>query len=197
MRLTEQVIAKAFSDAGSDKQSSHNYAEAYADILQDRDTIENILEVGIANGTDGLTSLTAWTELYPDAQVYGADIVREKMVTDQKNIKTFVCDQSNDAALIYLGERLPLLDVIIDDGSHMFDHARLTFEILWPKLKSDGVFIIEDISKPGCAYGEVLQTIDEWLEYFEAHGFKVKVYDTRPGVADDSVVIRIEKKDNK
>jgi hypothetical protein len=198
MRLTEEAIAKAFNEAGSDKQRGHNYAEAYAEIFQDRDEVDNILEVGIANGIDGMTSLTAWNILYPGAMVYGADIVPEKMVVDQKNVKTFICDQSNKAALEFLSNRIPAkLDVLIDDGSHMFEHARLTFEVLWPKVKEDGVFIIEDVSKPGCYYGQFQQTVENWVEYLDANGFQYKVYDTKPGVEDDSIVIRIEKKDNR
>ena len=36
------------------------------------------------------------------------------------------------------------IDVVIDDGSHMASHQRASFDFLFPRLSSNGVYICED-----------------------------------------------------
>ena len=36
------------------------------------------------------------------------------------------------------------LDIIIDDGSHINEHVIRTFQYLFPKLKSGGIYVVED-----------------------------------------------------
>ena len=44
-------------------------------------------------------------------------------------------------------ERIPRLDVVVDDASHLNWHQRLAFEALYPCLNPEGgVYIVEDIS---------------------------------------------------
>ena len=38
-----------------------------------------------------------------------------------------------------------VLDIIIDDGSHLNEHIIETFKILFPKLKDGGIYVVEDI----------------------------------------------------
>jgi demethylmacrocin O-methyltransferase len=35
-------------------------------------------------------------------------------------------------------------DLIVDDGSHINEHVIKTFEILFPKLKKGGIYVVED-----------------------------------------------------
>ena len=35
--------------------------------------------------------------------------------------------------------------IIIDDGSHRLPHQSLTFNVLWPRVKPGGLYIVEDI----------------------------------------------------
>jgi hypothetical protein len=36
------------------------------------------------------------------------------------------------------------VDLVIDDGSHELDRTRVTFETLWPRVRSGGIYVIED-----------------------------------------------------
>ncbi len=36
-------------------------------------------------------------------------------------------------------------DIILDDGSHVSDHQKISFETLWPLLKVGGLYVIEDL----------------------------------------------------
>ncbi len=65
---------------------------------------------------------------------------------NEGRIKSWVCDQSNPRALFDLMGKVPeMLDVIIDDGSHVTEHQILTAKTLFPYLKRGGVYIIEDV----------------------------------------------------
>ena len=55
-------------------------------------------------------------------------------------------DQSNITFLrTFLEDSGGRFDIIIDDGSHVPDHQRLTFETLWPSVVPGGLFTIEDV----------------------------------------------------
>ena len=41
-------------------------------------------------------------------------------------------------------EEIGEIDVIIDDGSHINEHVIETFNLLFPKLKDGGIYVIED-----------------------------------------------------
>ena len=42
-------------------------------------------------------------------------------------------------------EEIGPVDVIIDDGGHTMNQQKTSFKVLFPYLKSDGVYIIEDL----------------------------------------------------
>lgn len=112
--------------------------EKYFNALKDLPI--NILEIGISTGN----SLNLWTEFFPNANVYGIDIVDCKHMTRGK-IKTFQCDQSNREEMKKIMEQLPLMDIIIDDGSHVISHQQITIATLFPFVKSKGMYWIEDL----------------------------------------------------
>jgi hypothetical protein len=67
-----------------------------------------------------------------------------------KNVRPFFqVDQADTQKLdeIYAAElgETPL-DLVIDDASHMLEHTRISFNNLFPKLRSGGLYIIEDWS---------------------------------------------------
>jgi hypothetical protein len=115
-----------------------------------------VLEIGIGakelmpqcpHYTTG-ASLFMWRDFFPNAQVYGADILPELMVKDER-IETFVCDQSNRESLEDLIKKTGTdIDLFIDDGSHKLNHQVITCLTLMPLLKKDVIYIIEDIISP-------------------------------------------------
>ena len=36
------------------------------------------------------------------------------------------------------------IDLVIDDASHLLEPTRASFEVLFPRLRTDGLFVIED-----------------------------------------------------
>jgi uncharacterized protein YaeQ len=191
--MNKKLLELLFSKHGSDKADPHAYHETYGDILPK--TLDNLLEVGISNTDANHSSLHAWSELYPDAKIWGADIVIEKLI-NHGNISSYYLDQSSVESLNNFKSFLKnKFDVIIDDGSHYFEHAKLTLELLLENLKDDGVYCIEDIAKEYLWYCN--QTVKQWEDYLNTRkDITYEVYDSRPdlGNADDSIVICIRKK---
>jgi spermidine synthase len=127
----------------SDKSSRfHNYAVKYDKILAPyRETFTSILEIGVAQGQ----SIKMWTDYFPNAKIHGADIDPKSKLSEEysNRIKFHLTDQRDRAQLKNLEQYSPF-DLIIDDGNHWWMEQILTFETLFPYLKSGGIFIVED-----------------------------------------------------
>ena len=120
----------------------HFYADFYEESLKNV-KIENLLEIGIEYGG----SLRAWSALFPNSNIFGADI-NQKYLFEESNIKTFYTNQLDKDELNNLYNKIKdkTFDVIIDDGLHTYEANINTFEILYPLLdKQNGIYFIEDI----------------------------------------------------
>ena len=96
-------------------------------------------------GTPG-ASLRAWRELFPRAEVYGADIDRD-VLFEEDRIKTFYCDQL-DSAAVHLWAQPALkaaMDIIIDDGLHTLEANVSFLDESLQHLRPGGFYVIEDI----------------------------------------------------
>jgi hypothetical protein len=130
----------------TDKSSNfHNYSEKYEQYFSKlKNEKIKILEIGIQNGY----SLKTWCEYFPNAEVYGVDIVNCSHL-DNDRIKTFICNQTDLDMLNTINENYGPFDIIIDDGSHVSNHMVTTFNHLFPLLKPNGLYIVEDLH---CCY---------------------------------------------
>jgi hypothetical protein len=123
----------------------HGYTPFYNNLFKDkRDDYENILEIGIFEGG----SHRMWHDYFSKAIIYGIDITldycKEEYVNSER-IKLFVGKQENKEFLDNTFKDIDF-DLIVDDGSHFGKHQQLSFLYLWPKLKSGGYYIIEDLA---------------------------------------------------
>jgi 23S rRNA U2552 (ribose-2'-O)-methylase RlmE/FtsJ len=143
------MLDKLFKKYNCDKSTlQHNYVKEYeAHLLSLREKEINILEIGIWKGT----SLEAFHDYLPNAQIYGVDIftrVSEKDVpvlkrdrvhwmkadSTQENLTKKIIQHFGDIKF----------DVIIDDGLHTPEANLKTFNNFFPLLKEDGVYYVED-----------------------------------------------------
>lgn len=119
---------------------SHDFLLDYEAALHDKD-IKTIVEIGIDQGS----SLRMWAEFFPDADVWGLDIDKGRLINEGR-IRSRLCDQSNPHQLrTIVGECGSPPDLIIDDGSHMWSHQISSYEALYPLLARGGVYIVEDL----------------------------------------------------
>ena len=82
-----------------------------------------------------------WDDFFthPDAQIYGADIVKKGGIDENRIIQA---DQGNYNDLLKLQQKGPW-NVVVDDGSHLPEHQLLTFRRLFPSITPGGLYIIE------------------------------------------------------
>ncbi len=158
MKKTDQLSKLAFKYL-SDKcpQIKHPFTPFYFDLLKDRrKTIKKVLEIGI--GALELTlkwrpyrngaSLLMWRDFFPNAEVYGADILPSALYNSER-IKSFLCDQSSKEDLISLIKNIDSdIDLVIDDGSHKTKDQIFTCKTLLPIINKDVIYIIEDVREP-------------------------------------------------
>lgn len=132
---------------GSDKWGGHWYAQHYQQHFQHlRRKKLTLLEIGIGGYADpkaGGNSLRMWKQYFPNARIVGIDI-HDKSFHDENRIKIFQGDQTDEAFLRRVIHEIGRPDIIIDDGSHINSHIIRTFEILFPLLADQGIYVVED-----------------------------------------------------
>ena len=106
-----------------------------------RDIIKTVLEIGVHAGG----SLRMWEEYFPKAQIYGIDII--DCFQDEGRIKFRQGNQADSAFLLDVTSEVGSWDIVIDDGSHVFNDQKVSFETLWPHLSQGGLYAIEDVMR--------------------------------------------------
>lgn len=155
-----QIMNKYGSDKGGRDSGHHNYTEYYDKLfLPLRYEKMNVLEIGIGTmdpaipssmiGTPGGytpgASLRGWRDYFENAQIYGCDIDPKILFQDER-ITTFHLDQTNSLSLKQnILDVNRMYDIIIDDGLHDFPVNWQVLKTIFPKLKENGVYVIEDI----------------------------------------------------
>ncbi len=106
------------------------------------------LEIGVSRGG----SLQMWQRYFgPYAKILGIDIKPKCKEFEQQGIFVRIGDQSDEGFLAELVEEFGVPDIVLDDGSHVMEHANTTFDFLYPKMGKNGIYMVEDMH---CAYWE-------------------------------------------
>lgn len=181
--LTE--LANRFgSDKGSDK---HRYTELYHMLFQPyRDRKITLMEMGLLIGgpehgkgadreTPDLPSIRMWLEYFRNAQIIGLD-VSDFSWFQHDRFRFQRCDMDSRAELARAGASLPVCDIIIDDASHASHHQQNAFLEMFPRLKSGGLYIIEDLRWQPEAYERpgITKTADLFQSYLSDRKFSHK-----------------------
>jgi predicted O-methyltransferase YrrM len=134
---------------GTDKSSAwHNYAvhyEKYFSPLKDKPI--KFVEIGLAMGY----SAHMWEEYFTQAQLYfienGKNFVDMYCSNTPTRSHVYLLDQANEHDLLqFVSQTDGEFDVILDDGGHQMDQQITSFRMLFPALKSGGMYIIEDLA---------------------------------------------------
>lgn len=121
----------------------HKYAPVYHALFQHlRKEPISILEVGVDEGL----SIDVWAEFFPKARIHGLDIFlkNEAVAKAQKNDRVTLqkVDQSNIHSLNTVAGAY---DIIIDDGSHVWEDQMITYTTLRRLLRGAGHYVVEDV----------------------------------------------------
>jgi len=132
---------------GSDKWGDHSYCPHYQRHFDPlRKKAITLLEIGIGGCDDpyeGGASLRLWKRYFSRGRIYGIDIT-DKSPHNENRIHTFKGDQSDENFLRRVIDEIGAPDIIVDDGSHFNKHVLKTFEVLFPLLGDNGIYVIED-----------------------------------------------------
>jgi trans-aconitate methyltransferase len=134
---------------GTDKASGHHdYLAFYERFLRPiRDAHMRVLEIGVREGA----SLRMWADYFPNATIVGIDIDPECRRHAGGRISVEVMDQSDLPALAALARGYGPFGLIVDDGSHIWEHQITALRHLYPHLQPGGCYILEDLDT---SYGD-------------------------------------------
>ena len=150
----EHVTDKATTYPGV---SVHGYTNIYDPILTPyRDKPIRMLEIGICmEGSQGGHSVRMWRDYFSEASLYTFDIVDMSEIINSVEfggrVHFFQGDQENRESMSAMYEAFGTkpFDVILEDGSHTYEHQMISLGHLFKYVKSKGYYLLEDISIPG------------------------------------------------
>lgn len=166
------ILTELADHYGTDKGLlSHNYTSKYYEhYLQDKKDEDIILlELGIKNGA----SLCMWRDYFQKGLIIGVD---KDKVTVSGDIRQYNCliPEDLDALAATIDTNIGGLDFIIDDLSHEPEHQAQCLHRLFPLLKDDGLYFIEDCFSSyikGDKGLEKLMMFDFYKVIYEGSGF--------------------------
>ena len=138
------IIFKKYEQT-TDKDTLHSYVSYFYKYHLEKYKARNnvIFEIGVLDGG----SIKAWNDYFINSSIFGIDIYYEKQfiewVTLQQRVNCLQGDAYNAPGL----DRIPGIDIFIDDGPHTLQSQLISIEKFLPKINKGGIFIIEDIQK--------------------------------------------------
>lgn len=137
---------------GTDKSSIHHdyltFYEMFFAPMREKEL--SIIEIGVYKGQ----SLSTWAEYFKNSRIIGVDIVTKSKRFATDRIVIEIADQSNVQQLVNVAQKHGPFDIIIEDGSHLCEHQITTLRTMFPFLKNNGIYIVEDLQTN---YGDMLQ----------------------------------------
>lgn len=99
------------------------------------------LEIGVSQGG----SQQLWRKfLGPDAIIFGVDVDPACVGVSDGMSEIRIGSQADAAFLAGVVDEMGGVDIVIDDGSHIGDHQRVSFEALFPRVSDGGLYLVED-----------------------------------------------------
>lgn len=131
-------------------RKSQAMIDDYVELFSER-AASRLLEIGIA---DGGSAALLHTWLQPDKLVT-VDINPDPVPALEQlaqeaggSLKTYwgvdQADRDRLSAIVEDEFGDDRIDVVIDDASHLLDQTRSSFEVIFPRVATDGVYLIED-----------------------------------------------------
>jgi hypothetical protein len=186
----------------SDKSIWHNYTLIYDELFKDiRYDKIRLFELGlgtldvniVSHMTPGflpLGSLCGWRNYFQNGIIYGADIDKS-LIVEQDRLKTFYCDQRDKLIIEDLWNNEELkngFDIIIDDGSHIFEDSCIFLENSIHKLNKNGYYIIEDLDIN--LLNKYIDKINnEWSHKYNDLKFNIYDIDNKNNPGDNRLLI--------
>lgn len=124
---------------------AHSYYIFYEKYFRElKEKKINILEIGSHEGK----GIASFFFFFPFSKIIGANINPFQMKFSSERIKELYIDVSSKKILKNFADHLNNeQDIIIDDASHNLRDILITLPIMFKKLKSGGIYVIEDMDQ--------------------------------------------------
>jgi hypothetical protein len=100
------------------------------------------LEIGCGRGG----SLQMWKRyLGPHARIVGIDVNSACKSYEEDQIAVRIGSQADKAFLLGVCTEFGAPDIVLDDGSHKMSHIQASFDVLYPRVSRNGVYVVEDL----------------------------------------------------
>lgn len=122
-----------------------------------------LLEIGVYHGG----SLDMWREYFgAKCKIIGVDVNPSCQTLATDHIDIIIGDQADKAFLSELTQQIPPVDILIDDGGHTMAQQINTFEVLFPHVKADGIYLCEDLhTSYWSSFDAGYQAANSYIEY--------------------------------
>jgi hypothetical protein len=102
----------------------------------------DLVEIGIFSGG----SLDMWRAYFGEgAHIHGVDIEDACRAYASPHVAVHIGDQGDRGFWSAFKDRVPRVDVVIDDGGHTPEQQIVTFEEMFPHIRPGGVYVCEDV----------------------------------------------------
>ena len=140
MKNLQEIGQKNESDRSINLIGTKTYHEYYEPIFKLKE-IKTALELGVYYG-NGLITLR---EYLPESELIGIDVSLECYTQQINNCSLYQSSQTDVTRLNEILSKHNPLDLVIDDASHEIDKSIESFNIIFPYVSSNGIYIIEDL----------------------------------------------------
>lgn len=140
------MLRDLIDNNATDKNTQHSYLDTYEMLFSPlRNTATSVLEIGIGGFAGGLR---LFRKYFPNAQIYGADILNSKpewgdALTDERIQIHSGIDAYTPLSFELLSKQT--YDIIIDDGPHTLESMKYVVSNYVTLLKEKGILVIEDV----------------------------------------------------
>jgi hypothetical protein len=128
---------------GTDKASQHHdylrfYESRFAYLRNEKFTF---IEIGVFKGA----SVAMWGDYFPNATIVGIDYKADCAQYASNRVNIEIGNAADTDFLRSVVNKYGAPTIVIDDGSHRWDHQIIALQTYFPLLKPGGHFVIEDI----------------------------------------------------
>ena len=129
-----------------EKIISHGYSKYYEKYFEEyKNTQCNILELGSYKGH----ALAAFYFYFKKSNIYSGDIYPDILRYKSDRIKSFFIDSGSEASIKSKILNLNIeFDIIVEDASHNLRDQILSLFMCFKKLKSKGIYAVEELDFP-------------------------------------------------
>ena len=141
LEKNDHYFEHVFRQNKTDKEIRHSYCSLFYDqyLLPYKNKEITLLEIGICH----VGSLMLWNDYFEKGTIIGTDIcdMTQGSTTPYNRITTYFEDAYTSTFI----NKLPALDIVIDDGPHTLDSHKKFIDLYLAKVRPGGMLIIEDI----------------------------------------------------